>query len=182
MKGQTEYSYNNRAGEKPYTVFLTEYNLVVHLNGKERSIPYANITSVRLCRSRNKFSAIVQPDGESPLTISNKFYGTNNQCEDRSRQYSTFVRILHFHLRGKSAPEYVCGKNLSGLVTWACILVVVSFALAIVLNYLELSPISTAGLGLLTSGVALFILGATSWGRFPNIYKPDEIPFQFLPQ
>ncbi|HMR56011.1 MAG TPA: hypothetical protein PKC10_01755 [Cyclobacteriaceae bacterium] len=181
MKMSTEYSYTNKAGDKPCTVFLTEYNLIVQSNGKDRSIPYANITSVRLCRVRNRFSAIVQPDGEPSVTISNQYYTPNNTCEDRSHQYATFVRILHFHLRGKSAPEYICGKNLGGLITWACILVVLSFALAIVLEYLELNPISAAGLGLLMSGVALFLLGATSWGRFPNIYKPDEIPFHFLP-
>ncbi|MBN8652828.1 MAG: hypothetical protein J0L67_15450 [Cytophagales bacterium] len=182
MKVSAEYTFKNSISDKPCTVILTDYNLIVQKGGDERSIPYANIASVRLCRSRKRFTAVIQPDGQVPITISNQFYLSGREREDRSRQYATFVRILHFHLKDKSAPEYVCGKHLHSLIIWACILVVLSFALAFVLEYLNLNPISTWGLALLISGTMLMILTATSWGRFPNIYKPDQIPFQFLPQ
>ncbi|TXH25571.1 MAG: hypothetical protein E6Q96_08995 [Cyclobacteriaceae bacterium] len=182
MKVSAEYTYKNGAGEKPCTVSLTDYNLIIQTGDQIRSIPYANIVSVRLCRSRNRFTAIVQPDGQPSITISNQFYLSGREYEDRSRQYATFVRILHFHLKDKSTPEYVCGKHLHRLITWACILVVLSFAVAFVLDYFNQNPFSTWGLALLISGVMLLILTATSWGRFPNIYKPDQIPFQFLPQ
>lgn len=182
MKVSAEYTFKNSAGDKPCTVILTDYDLIVQTGGGERSIPYANIASVRLCRSRNIFTAVIQPDGQSAITISNQFYLSGREREDRSRQYATFVRILHYHLKNKSAPEYVCGKHLHRLITLACVLVVLSFALAFVLEYLNLNPLSTWGLALLISGVLLLILTATNWGRFPNIYKPDQIPFQFLPQ
>lgn len=182
MKVSAEYTFKNRANEKPCTIILTDYNMVVQTSGSERSIPYANITSVRLCRSRNKFTTIIQPDGQASVTIGNQFYLSTREREDRSRQYATFVRILHFHLKEKSAPEYVCGKHLHRLITWACVLVVLSFALAFVLEYLNMNPLSTWGMALLISSAMLLTLMATSWGRFPNIYKPDQIPFQFLPQ
>lgn len=182
MKVSAEYTFKNSAGDKPCTVILTDYNLIVQKGDYERSIPYANIASVRLCRSQKKFTAVVHPDGQSAITISNQFYLSGRECEDRSRQYATFVRILHFHLKDKSTPEYVCGKHLHSLIIWACTLVVLSFALAFVLEYFNLNPLSTWGLALLISGALLLILTATNWGRFPNIYKPDQIPFQFLPQ
>ncbi|MCW5912751.1 MAG: hypothetical protein KIT62_16900 [Cyclobacteriaceae bacterium] len=182
MKVSSEYTYKNSAGDKPCTVLLTDYNLVLQSDGRERSIPYANIASVRLCRSRNRFMTIIQPDGQPAITISNQYYLSAREREDRSRQYATFVRILHFHLKDKSAPEYVCGKHLHRLITGACVLVVLSFAAAFILQYYNLNPVSTWGMALLISGVALLTLIAANWGRFPNIYKPDQIPFQFLPQ
>lgn len=182
MKVSAEYTYKNSAGEKPCTVKLTDYNLIVQTDGRERSIPYANIAEVRLSRSRNRFIIIIQPDGQSAITVSNQFYLSGREREDRSRQYATFVRILHFHLKEKSTPEYICGKQLHRLITWACVLVVLSFATAFVLEYLSVNPFSTWGLALLLSAGSLLILVVSNWGRFPNIYKPDQIPFQFLPQ
>lgn len=182
MKVSTEYTFKNSAHEKPCTVSLTDYNLIVQMDGSARTVPYAMITAIRLCRSRNRFKVIVQPDGQPAIAISNQFYLSGRECEDRSRQYATFVRILHFHLKSKSATTYMCGKHLHRLIGWACGLVVLSFVAAFVLEYFNLNPFSTWGVALLFSAVSLLILVALNWGRMPNIYRPDQIPFQFLPQ
>ncbi|MBX2899621.1 MAG: hypothetical protein KF775_08220 [Cyclobacteriaceae bacterium] len=181
MKASAAYTFKNSANEKPCTVLLSDYNLMIQTNEAERSIPYANVTSVRLSRTRNKFLITIQPDGQLPVTVSNQYYLSGRTYEDRSRQYTTFVRILHYHLKEKSTAEYECGSKLNALVTWGCVLVLLSFGVALVLEYLRLSPLNFIGLAILVSMGALGLLVLFNWGRFPNIYKPDQIPLQFLP-
>ncbi|MBL7870209.1 MAG: hypothetical protein JNM78_01255 [Cyclobacteriaceae bacterium] len=182
MKVSGEYTYKNSLSDKPCTAILTQYNLTIQSEGQERIIPYANILTVRLCKSKKKFSAVIQPDGQQPITITNQFYLSHLEREDRSHQYTTFIRILHFHLKDKSTAEYTCGKNIKGLLIWACSAVVIAFIFSLVLELLQLSPINSnilaVGLSLLAIGLIIFL----NWGRLPNVYRPENIPLQFLPQ
>lgn len=182
MKVSGEYTYKNSLSEKPYTAILTEYNLTIQSEGQERVIPYANILTVRLCKSKNRFKAVIQPDGQQPIIITNQFYLSNHEHEDRSRQYTTFIRILHFHMKDKSTAEYTCGKNIKSLLVWACSAVVVAFILSFVLEFLQMNPINSNMLAVCLSLFAIVLIVFLNWGRLPNVYRPEEIPLQFLPQ
>lgn len=182
MKVSGEYTYKNSLSEKPCTAILTEYNLTIQSEGQERVIPYANILTVRLCKSKKRFNAVIQPDGQQPITITNQFYLSGREREDRSRQYTTFIRILHFHLKDKSTAEYTCGKNIKNLLTWACSAVVVAFIFSFVLEFLQMSPINSNMLAVGLSLFAVAFIVFINWGRLPNVYRPENIPLQFLPQ
>jgi hypothetical protein len=182
MKVSGEYTYKNSLSEKPCTAILTEYNLTIQCDGHERVIPYANILTVRLSKSKTRFKLIIKPDGQEPIIITNQFYLSSREREDRARQYSTFIRILHFHLKDKSTTEYTCGTNIKNLLIWACSAVVVAFIFSFVLEFLQMSPINSNMLAVSLSLVAIGFIIFLNWGRLPNVYSPENIPLQFLPQ
>jgi hypothetical protein len=182
MKVSGEYTYKNSLSEKACTAILTEYNLTIQCEGQERVVPYANILTVRLCKSKTRFKAVIQPDGQAPIIITNQFYLSNREREDRARQYTTFIRILHFHLKEKSTAEYSCGANIKSLLIWACSAVVVAFIFSFVLEFLRMSPINTNMLAVSLSSIAIGFIFFLNWGRLPNVYSPENIPLQFLPQ
>jgi hypothetical protein len=176
-----EYTYKNSVGEKPITVVLNDYAIQWQSGGAEKLIPYANILSVRLTRSGKKFLTIIKTVDKAEVQISNLFYFSNNQSEDRSRQYATFVRVLHYHLKDKSIAYYVCGNNLKTLLIAACIFVVASFGVSYILEKYNANPWNSniTALSLSIAGILAIVL--YNWGLFPNVYKPTEIPQQFLP-
>ena len=182
MKVSGEYTYKNSLSEKPCTAILTEYNLTLQSEGQERVIPYANILTVRLCKSKSRFKAVIQPDGQQPIIITNQFYLSSREREDRSRQYSTFIRILHFHMKDKSTAEYTCGKNLKNLLIWACSAVLVAFIFSFVLEFLQMNPVNSNMLAVGLSILSIVLIIFLNWGRLPNVYRPEDIPLQFLPQ
>jgi len=181
MKISGEYTYKNSVADKPCTAVLTDYNLTIQSDGREQIIPYANILSIRLCKAKNKYRAYIYPDGGSPITITNQFYLSGSEHEDRSSQYATFIRILHFHLKDKSTAEYMCGENLKNLLTWACGAVVVVFIVSFLLEFLQMNPVNSIILAVGLSFLAIALIVVFNWGRFPNIYRPENIPLQFLP-
>lgn len=181
MKVSEEYTYKNSLSEKPVTIILSDYALTIQTGGKEKTIPYASIISIRLCKSKNKYESIITPDGHDPIVVTNHYYLSNREREDRSRQYATFVRVLHFHLRDKSTAEYICGNNLSNLLIWACLSVVVAFLVSFTLDFFHASPINSNVLAIALSLIFIVFLVSANWGHFPNIYTPENIPMQFLP-
>lgn len=181
MKISDEYTYKNSVADKSCTAVLTDYNLIIQSDGRDQIIPYANILSIRLCKSKRKYRAYIYPDGGSPIIITNLFYLLGNEYEDRSHQYATFIRILHFHLKDKSTAEYICGKNLKNLLIWACGAVVVVFMVSFLLEFLQMNPVNSIILAVGLSVLAIALIVVFNWGRFPNIYRPENIPLQFLP-
>jgi hypothetical protein len=176
-----EYTFKNSGSKKPVTVVLSEYALTYHCDGSEILIPYANILSVRLKRSGKKFVAIIKPADQPEVQISNHYVGENNQTEDRSPQYVTFVRVLHFHLREKSMAYYVCGNNLQNILLAACAFVIVAFGLSYTMDNFQLNPFNSNITALILSFLSIALIAIVNWGRFPNVYKPENIPSQFLP-
>lgn len=181
MKVSEAYTYKNSLSANPITVILSDYALTIQSEGYEKVIPYANIISVRLCKSKSKYEAIITPDGLDPIIVTNYYYLSNREREDRSRHYATFVRVLHFHLKDKSTAEYICGNNLSNLLIWACLSVVVAFLVSFTLDFFQASPINSNLLAVALSFLFIAFLVSVNWGHFPNIYKPENIPMQFLP-
>jgi len=176
-----EYTFRNSIAGKPVTVVLSEYSLSYQCDGREMLIPYANILSVRLKRSGKKFIAIIKPADQPEVQISNYYVIGNNQTQDRSPQYVTFVRVLHFHLREKSMAYYVCGNNLQNILLSACAFVIVAFVLSYTMDSFQLNPFNSNITALILSFFSITIIAIVNKGHFPNVYKPEDIPLQFLP-
>lgn len=177
-----EYTFKNSVSDKVYTVILNQYNFVIQCAEKEQTIPYANITSVRLSKTNShNYKITVSSDSHAPVVITNKYYLPGGELEDRSRQYSTFVRVLHYHLKDKSHAVYTSGFSLNLLTIWVLISAFASFFTSFISEYLGVSlmnPFMQAGL--LTGIIAISII-ALNRGRLPKQYTPSDIPLQFIP-
>jgi hypothetical protein len=106
-------------------------------------------------------------------------YVSNSQEDDRSSEYATFVRVLHYHLREKSIAHYVCGNNLQNILLLCCALVIVAFGLPQFIG--SLSPYHRNLIALGLSFFSITLIAIVNWRHFPNVYKPDHLPPQFLP-
>lgn len=170
-----EYTFKNSVSGEPTTVVLSEYSLSLLTEGKETLIPYANILSVRLARSGNKFYMAIKPSDHPEIQIS---HVSVTNVEEGS-QYTTFVRVLHYHLREKSMAYYVCGNNLQRILFISCASVLIAFGLSHSISSLSFYHSNLVALGLSFLGIT--VIAIVNWGYFPNIYKPENIPAQFLP-
>ena len=176
-----EYTYKNELTEKAITAVLSEYSLSLKMDGKETVIPYANILSIQLKKSGKRFLTIIKPADQPEVQISNQYVSSNNQYENRSAQYVTFVRVLHFHLKEKSMAYYVCGNNLQNILLASCISVIIAFGLSYAIDNLKLNPLNNNITALILSMLSISTIAVVNWGHFPNVYKPENIPLQFLP-
>ena len=181
-KKVVEYTFKNSPSEKVQTAILHQYNFTLQSAGTEKVIPYANITSVRLSRTGNKeFKMVLVAENHGTVTVSNKYYLPDGQLEDRSRQYSTFVRVLHYHLKEKSSTEYLSGFSLRLFGAWLLASAFLAFFITFVSEYLGASMINPFGQGLILTLLFVGILFIIYKGRLPRHYSPSEIPLQFLP-
>lgn len=176
-----EYTFKNSFSERSATVKLDEYTISYQSDGKDLIIPYVNILSVRLKKRGLKYVTIIQSTNQPELYISNQYIFSNKQSEDKSRQYSTFVRVLHFHLREKSKACYVCGKELRNILFSAFASVIVAFGLSFIVDSLKLNPFNIIATALVFSLLSVFLIISMNWRHFPNPYNPEDIPLQFLP-
>ncbi len=173
---EVEYTFKNSVSGEPTTVVLSDYSLSLLTEGKETLIPYANILSVRLARSGNKFYTAIKPSDQPEIQI-NHVRITN--VEEGASQYTTFVRVLHYHLREKSMAYYVCGNNLQRILFISCVSVLIAFGLSHSISSLSFYHSNLVALGLSFLGIT--VIAIVNWGYFPNVYRPENIPAQFLP-
>jgi hypothetical protein len=177
-----EYTFKNSPSEKVQTVILKPYHLVLQSAGKEEVIPYANITAVRLSKiNGNSFKTTLSPDNRNSITISNKYYLLDGECEDRSRQYASFVRVLHYHLKEKGTPAYTSGFSLNLLTAWLLVSAFAAFFISFISEYFGVSVINPFIQALVLTFLIAIIIVLIYRNRLPKPYSPADIPLQFLP-
>jgi hypothetical protein len=177
-----EYTFKNSQSEKVQTITLKQYHLVVQSAGTEEVIPYANITAVRLSKVNNNiFKTTVSSEQHIPIIITNKYYLGNGEYEDRSRQYASFIRVLHYHLKEKGSPVYTSGFSFNLLTAWLLISAFAAFFVSFISEYLGISIINPFIQGLVLTLMIVVVIVLTFRSRLPKTYSPAEIPFQFLP-
>ncbi len=148
----------------------------------EKVIPYAGINEVVLDKARDKeFKTLVRTEGGRPLTITNKYHTGGSEVEDRSRAYSTFVRVLHFHLKDKSKAHYISGGASGTVGIWMALSIAVAFVVAFVARYYGLSFAGAYIDGAILSVVLIVAGYLIRMGRVPKAYAPTDIPLEFLP-
>jgi hypothetical protein len=180
---RVEYTFRNSVKEEAQTITLSDYSLGIRCGQENRTIPYANITSVRLCKvSSSVYKMILHEEDHKPLIITNRYVVKNNHIEDQSRLYATFVRVLHFHLKDKSKAEYSSGCNMETVWRWGIAAVFFSFALSFAAEFLGFRIMDAyLEATILTSvfAIAIFLFHA---GRLPRAYTSTEIPLDLLPE
>jgi hypothetical protein len=177
-----EYTYRNSAGEAPTTVLLSEHGITVKQGKDEYSVPYIGINQVNLDKVGDKaYRAIVLVEGHRSLVITNRYHIDQSTVEDRSRAYSTFIRVLHYHLKDKSKASYASGSDTSRLWVQVVIAAALAFVVSFTADFMGVSlfnPIVQGVLLAVAMGVVLLARYVTHW---PRKYEPTEIPLRFLP-
>lgn len=173
-----EYICKNSFYEKPCAVQLNEYSLEWQCGKKNGKIPYANIVAVLLKKCGKKFSIQIESDYQGSLTASNRFYLSGIQYEDRSRQYITFVRMLHLHLGKQETTSFFMGSSMKkwGVVASVSLLLAITFQMTIAALPESLKLGATIG-NIALSLALLFVCVRL----YPRPYSGKEIPLHFLP-
>src|SRR5688572_82094 len=111
-----EYTFRNSPTELPTTLFLSDEVLTIKAGKEQFSVPYLGVNQVNLDRvSAKVYRAIIHLEGHSPVVITNQYCVDSVAVEDRSRGYSIFIRVLHYHLKDKSKASYASGSDASKL-------------------------------------------------------------------
>lgn len=176
-----EYTFCNSAREEACTVSLSEFSLTLKRGKEVRVVPYANIVQVQIERKSDRlFITRLFPDTGKPIEISNRLHSGSAE-QDQSRAYATFVRVLHFHLKDKSNAGFISGKRSAQLGLEALLVIVFSFSISFVADYLDLSfinPFIQGAILSLCAGAFVFVANFNQW---PRPYAPTNIPLDFLP-
>jgi hypothetical protein len=176
-----EYTFKSADREEPITLVLGDNSISVRSLDSETAIPYAGITRVQLCRgSRGLYKTILHFDGGKPLVINNQPYVADNSV-DQSRLYSTFIRVLHYHLKDKSSATYSIGYSMDSLARMGILGVAISFGVSFLANFLGfdlINPVASAFILTGVSAAGIFLLYA---GQLPKTYIATNIPLELLP-
>lgn len=177
-----EYTYQNSASDCPCTASLNEYTLTIRSLAEENVIPYPMITEVRLIReSAKRYKIALLLNNNLTQIISNKSFTDDKRMIDRSREYSTFVRVLHFYLEDKSRAIFTLGNP--DRKTWYRITfsVIVSFLISFTAEYFGISLVNPIIQALVLIAMMAILILAINMGRWPKQYQPNDIPLEFLP-
>ena len=176
-----EYSYRNRSTEKETTIQLQQYDMVVIMNKTRRIIPYAEVTDIRLTKSRETYSLHISAFDCGNVLVKSHSFGQAGEKIDQGRAYLTFTRVLHMHLLEKSKPNYSTGFNairaLFFLGIWA-VAASLSFFIEEYFNFTAASPLVVAAVIFSVGLLWHFGLQLKPW---PMPYNPASIPLHLLP-
>lgn len=176
-----EYTFKNTARDFAQTILLNDYNLTIRSGDQDTVVPYANITNVRLCKVSPELFRMIISYNDKTLLVTNQYVADNGGAENRSRIYSTFVRVLHFHLKDKSTALYKSGCSKEKLWRSAVIAAALSFIVCFVVDFLGYRIINPYVDGLILSTVLVLTLVFMQFGRLPKDYSATNIPFELLP-
>jgi hypothetical protein len=177
-----EYTFRNSSGEPPTTVLLADQCITIKQGQDEYSVPYIGVIQVNLDKVGPKiFRAVLHLEGHRPVVITNRYHAGQSSVEDRSRAYSTFVRVLHYHLKDKSRASYASGSDASRLWTQVIAAAAISFVLSFTGELLGIRFLNPVVQGVILSAAMGLLILAWRAGHWPKTYKPTEIPMRFLP-
>ena len=177
-----KYTFTNHPNRNPTEVELNSFQLIIREYGQERMIPYSAITDVRLQRKKDLYFMSIQSLDFGSIQISNRLYSSSGQWQDQSRQYQTFVRVLHLHLsKAQCVAEFCVGFKPNSIVIKFILLTVLSLLVYFVEDYLNVLSIHPLLAASITLGIGAFLLLAPYLQNFPKSYNPSDIPLNMLP-
>lgn len=163
-------------------VRLSDFSITVRCGKTDSIIPFANITSVRLRKGSNLlYKMILHHDTDKPLVITNQYFTDDGTFEDRSRMYSTFVRVLHYHLKDKSTAVYGSGCSKEMIWKVALISVMLSFSMSFTADFLGFRLIAPYFEALILTCITSAIIFFIFVGQLPKEYTSTDIPLSLLP-
>jgi hypothetical protein len=181
-KSVVEYTFKSSSRDKVRTIILGQHSFKIQSAEREEVIPYARVNSVRLSKMNgNRFCITLSAEGQKPISICNQYYLPDGRSEDRSRQYTAFVRVLHYHLKTNSHSVFFSGFSFHLLWIWVLTSAFAGFFVSFISEYFGISLMNPFGQALIltimfTTGMLLI-----NRGRLPKTYSPEEIPLQYLP-
>lgn len=174
-----QYAFRNTVRQDPTTITLLDTKLVVVLGNSSRSIPYTSITRVQMEQIGNRLYAIrLFLDRGDPILVTNRQYASSGALEIQSHAYSTFVRVLHFHLREKTKADFVIKAGKSFLWLEGVGAAALAFGLVYMGdNWGISSEQSLAAVGLIGIAFGTFLF----LHHRKKVYSPNDIPLELLP-
>lgn len=177
-----EYTFKNSVSSKACSIRLLDKYLVVDSVESEKIIPYSTIRSIKLTRKkRNFFKLIIVSYDQLPVEVSNKYYLSARDIEDRSRHYAAFVKELHHKLLD-TPVVFVSGNpvpgTLLGLVSSAFLGCLLSF-------FIEFAEMGIGNVFLQTTGFTLLfsvVIFSLTKNNLLEPYEAEEIPLHFIPR
>ena len=164
------------------TIVLSQHSFKIQSADREEVIPYSQINSVRLSKMNgNRFCITLKPSNRKPISIANCYHLPGGGLEDRSRQYTAFVRVLHYHLKQKSNSVFFSGFSFHLLLVWLLISAFTGFLVSFISEYFGMSLMNPFGQALILTCIIAITIVLFNYGRLPKTYSPEEIPFQYLP-
>jgi hypothetical protein len=177
-----EYVFKNSFKAKPVTVVLKPFSVHVQMAGSEIKIPYAQITAVRLSRRNGKlYKAVIDIQDSDPLVITNRFYISEGDFEDRNAPYSIFMRELHRSLKDKSDAVFLSGISYNSLAIRFLIGCFAAALIAFIAEFLGFAPVNSLLLALSISVTVAVAMLFYQRRDIAKQYNPADIPLQFLP-
>lgn len=177
-----KYAFNDRPGQELVEIELNNFQLIIHQQGKDRVIPYSAITNVRLERRSDFFFMTLQSLDFGSIRINNRLYNQSRQWQDQSRQYHTFVRVLHLHLLNTSCgAEFCSGFKPNSVTLKSALLVILSVLVYLSEDYFDILSIHPFVAACATLGLGALLLGLAYLKNPPKSYKPSHIPLNMLP-
>jgi hypothetical protein len=177
-----EYTFQNTSSEETCSAFLNEYSITFRSVREEHSIPYSMIVEVKLLKiSDDHFKTLLFLNDGHSYVLSNRFYTSDKKMEDRSRLYSTFIRVLHFHLKSKSRAVFTSGNAPGKTRSLVIASVLVSFMISFTAEFFGISlanPLIQAAVLIAMAGIVILAMNMSRW---PRHYEPGDIPLEFLP-
>lgn len=177
-----EYTFKNTVSDRACSIVLDRDHFTIQTGGKEKQIPYSKIQVVRLSRNNgSSFKMTVKSKNSDKIQITNKYYLPTGEYEDRSKEYSNFVRSFHTHLREKNNLRFISAQNSSALVLGVLVSAFISVFISFVLEFFGMSFIHPALQATLLIGATVASIYIYQNRSSAATYKPDHIPNQFLP-
>ncbi|MCI0751778.1 MAG: hypothetical protein L0Y35_08060 [Flammeovirgaceae bacterium] len=173
------YRFKDKNDRSETLLTLTVYSIKVEKGDKHVVVPFASISHVKMGRENGYYYLLLSGEGFTPLRIPSRAF--NGQARvDQGRAYSTFVRVLHYHLREKSKAQYAIGMNMNQSIFAAFIFLVSGLASFFIARegYINIEPF-IAGILAAFGITSLFIF--LNKGHLPRPYSPDFIPEHLLP-
>ncbi len=177
-----DYTFKNSVSDKACTILLADYHLALQSAEKEEVIPYANITGIRLTKSNKlSYKIYLYPDNQKPILVTNLYCLSSREVENRSRQYVTFVRVLHLHLIEKSAAVFTTGLSLNRLIGWGVGASILALLISFTIHYFIPDLLNPFIMLVIFSSAMSVVAVAINRNRIPKYYQPTDIPLEFLP-
>jgi hypothetical protein len=176
-----EYAFRNDFDGTITQVELNEFQLIIREGGLERNIPYATITSVRLEKKKSLFSLEVRSFQFGSISIRNQHSNTVDG-KDQSRQYNTFVRILHYHLiKTQPSVEFKLDARPSNFLVKIFYVFCFSAVTYFFEDHFNLIPLDPLISSVLFMGLGLLAIFSPYIINPPKAYSPTDIPLTMLP-
>ncbi len=173
-----EYICKNSPREKPIAIRLFEFELEWQRGEKKIIIPYANIVSLNLNKVGSKYITRIDSDFQGTLVVTNRFYLSSGEFEDQSRQYNTFIRLLHLHLNKRATTTFLIGTP----VKFLALILTVAAIFSTTLQWAMMNVFGSVHLTATIINAIIFLAIALRCAKsFPKAYSGNDIPLHFLP-